>query len=233
VAQVDLGLALLWYAAFVLSTTAHEGAHAWVAYLGGDPTAYRAGQVTLSPLPHMRREPFGMVVIPLLSIFSAGWCVGWASTPYDPRWERAHPRRAAWMAAAGPGTNLALAAAALVLLRLGLAVDAFTAPEFVEPARLVAGATPALDLAGSFLSILLVLNAILAAFNLIPFPPLDGASAITLVLPGDLGLRYRDLLRSGPFPLLGLLAAWYLFGAVVPLLFRAVLALVHPAAGYG
>jgi Zn-dependent protease len=229
----DLDLALLWYAAFVLSTTAHEGAHALVAWLGGDPTAYRAGQVTLNPLPHMRREPFGMVFVPLLSVFTAGWCVGWASTPYDPRWERAHPRRAAWMAAAGPATNLGIAAASLLLLRLGLGLELFLPPISVGPAELVAGVTPALDGVGTFLSILLFLNVILAAFNLIPFPPLDGASAIALALPGDLALRYRELLRASGFSLVGLLAAWYLFGSVVPPLFRAVLALVHPGIGYG
>ncbi len=54
---------IVWYLAFVLSTTAHEAAHALAAYLGGDPTAYRAGQVSLNPVPHMRREPFGMVVM--------------------------------------------------------------------------------------------------------------------------------------------------------------------------
>ncbi len=231
--QADLGLALLWYAAFVVSTTAHEASHALVAWLGGDPTAYRAGQVTLNPIPHMRREPIGMVVVPLLSVFSAGWCVGWASTPYDARWERAHPRRAAWMAAAGPATNLGIAAAALVLLRLGLALEIFTPPASVGPAQLVAAATPALELGGTFLGILLVLNVILAAFNLIPFPPLDGASAITLVLPEDLALRYRELVRTGSFSLIGLFAAWFLFGEVVPPLFRVVLGLVHPDVSYG
>jgi Zn-dependent protease len=232
VSPADLGLAVIWYAAFVLSTSAHEGAHALAAYLGGDPTAYRAGQVTLNPVPHMRREPFGMIVVPLISVFTGGWCVGWASTPYDPRWEHRHPRRAAWMAAAGPASNLAIALVALVLLRIGLALGLFHAPESVGFGALVAADTPALAIVGRCLSVLLVLNVILAAFNLIPFPPLDGASAITLVLPGDLALRYRELVRTGSFALIGLLAAWFLFGRVVPPLFQGVLALVHPDVPY-
>ena len=72
---------IAWYAVFVLSATAHEAAHALAAYVGGDPTAYHAGQVSLNPLPHIQREPFGMVLLPLVALFSAGWCLGYASTP--------------------------------------------------------------------------------------------------------------------------------------------------------
>ena len=100
---------VVWLIVFVVSITAHEAAHALAAYVGGDPTAYQGGQVSLNPLPHMRREPFGMVLAPLLSTFTIGFPIGWASTPYDPLWEERHPRRAAWMAAAGPAANLALA----------------------------------------------------------------------------------------------------------------------------
>src|SRR5689334_22260672 len=93
---------LLWFTAFLFSTSVHEAMHALAAYRVGDPPAYLGGQVSLSPLPHIRREPIGMLVVPLLTAFTAGWAVGWASTPYDPRWAARHPRRAAIMAAAGP-----------------------------------------------------------------------------------------------------------------------------------
>ena len=101
------GDALVWYLVFVVSTTAHEASHALAAYVGGDRTAYLGGQVPLNPLPHIKREPFGMVIMPLLGAFSYGWPIGWASTPYDPRWEQRYPRRAAWMAAAGPAVTMA------------------------------------------------------------------------------------------------------------------------------
>jgi hypothetical protein len=58
---------------FLFSTTLHEAAHAWAAKLGGDLTAYHGGRVTLDPRPHIRREPFGMVVLPLLSVVTSGW----------------------------------------------------------------------------------------------------------------------------------------------------------------
>ena len=76
--------ALVWYLAFVVAVTCHEGAHALVAYLGGDPTAYRAGQVTLSPVPHMRREPFGMILVPVVSVLTPGGPTGWAGPSRPP-----------------------------------------------------------------------------------------------------------------------------------------------------
>ena len=82
----------LWYVVFLLSVTCHEGAHAWAAYRGGDPTAYLGGQVSLNPIPHVRREVVGTVLIPLMSYMYAGWMMGWASAPYDPNWQDRYPR---------------------------------------------------------------------------------------------------------------------------------------------
>ncbi len=227
------GEALVWYVVFVVSTTAHEASHALAAYLGGDRTAYLGGQVSLNPVPHMKREPFGMIVMPLLGAFSYGWPIGWASTPYDPRWEQRHPRRAAWMAAAGPGANLLLALLALILLRLGLAAGLFAPPELVNFSRLVVADTFLLETCGRLLSMLLTLNVILLLFNLIPFPPLDGAAVMQLVLPQDIGLRLRATLRSGGFAIGGLLLAWFLFAQIVRPVWRLVLRLVHPDLVYG
>jgi len=77
-------LGVIWYIVFLFSTTCHEGAHALIARIGGDSTAFHGGQVTLNPWPHIRREPFGLVVVPILSYFVAHWMIGWASAPYDP-----------------------------------------------------------------------------------------------------------------------------------------------------
>ena len=74
------------YVAFVFSATCHEASHAWAAKRGGDLTAYAAGQVSLDPFPHIRREPFGMVILPLIGLFLIGWPLGFASAPYDPHW---------------------------------------------------------------------------------------------------------------------------------------------------
>ena len=82
--QERLVTGFLWFVAFLFSTTVHEAMHALVAWKGGDPTAYHGGQVTLSPIPHIRREPIGMLAVPLLTAMTKGWAIGWASAPYDP-----------------------------------------------------------------------------------------------------------------------------------------------------
>ncbi len=108
---MDLSLILRGYIPFVISLTFHEAAHALAARLGGDNTAYLGGQVTLNPVPHMRREPFGTIVLPLLLLISTGGrqVMGWASAPIDPLWAMRHPRRAAVVSFAGPLANLLLA----------------------------------------------------------------------------------------------------------------------------
>src|SRR6185503_8421476 len=129
--MVDLASGLIYYVVFLFSTTLHEAAHAWAAMLGGDLTAYHGGQVSLDPRPHIKREPFGMVVLPLLSVVTSGWPLGFASAPFDPRWALRYPRRAGWMALAGPGANMLLMLAAGFALRLGLVTGVFTAPQSI------------------------------------------------------------------------------------------------------
>lgn len=167
-ANVDwepIALALI---TFIVSTTVHEAAHALFAKLGGDLTAYRGGQVTLNPLPHIRREPFGMVLIPLITLYSSGGqsCFGYASTPIDPFWAIRHPRRAALMSAAGPLANLLLAAIAFALL-IGIGhAESGTAEALVRIAKMF-----------------LFLNVLLCVFNLVPLPPLDGAGVLQGLVP--------------------------------------------------
>ncbi|MFQ5700001.1 MAG: site-2 protease family protein [Myxococcota bacterium] len=225
--------ALLWYGAFVVSVSVHETAHAWAAWLGGDPTASQIGGRSLNPLPRIRREPFGMLIVPLLSALSYGWAIGWATTPYDPRWAARYPRRAAWMAAAGPAANGLLAGLSLAALHAGLASGRFVAPQRIGLSRLVEGSGPLWDAVGVVLSILLVLNVILGLFNLIPFPPLDGASALSLLLPTGPARALRETLRNPWLAGGGLLAAWWLFARGVGPIFSVVLRLVHPGLSYG
>ncbi len=110
------------YIVFLFSTTCHEAAHGLVAKLGGDSTAALAGQVTLNPVPHIRREPWGMVVIPILAFLFTRGMIGWASAPFDPLWEQRQPRRAALMALAGPAANFTLMFIAAAGLRIGSAM---------------------------------------------------------------------------------------------------------------
>lgn len=226
---------LLWFVAFLFSTTVHEAAHAFAAWRGGDPTAYQGGQVSLNPLPHIRREPVGMVVVPLLTAVTQGWAIGWASTPYDPMWEARHPRRAALMAAAGPASNFAIAAVTFALLRIGLVAGWFAAPVRAGFTQLVVASGGGLELrfAAEMLSILLTLNVLLMMFNLLPFPPLDGATAFGILLPEGLRRTVLGFARSPLASLAGLLIAWRVFPMVVRPLLAVVLNLLHPGMTYG
>ena len=229
--DVDLATGFIWFVAFLFSTTVHEAMHALVAWKGGDPTAYHGGQVSLSPIPHIRREPIGMLVVPLLTSMTQGWAMGWASAPYDPVWAERHPQRAALMAAAGPAGNFMLALAAFMLLKAGLLAGFFIAPESANFSHVVASAAGGdAGFIGTLLSVMLMLNVLLGTFNMLPLPPLDGGSVFSIFLPEDLGRRVREFQRNGSFSILGLVVAWRIFPFLAGPIFIAVLRLLHPGA---
>ena len=215
-----LTLGVAWYAVFLLAITSHEGAHAWAAKLGGDPTAFHAGQVTLSPLPHIRREPLGTVVVPILSYALGGWMIGWASAPYDPHWQRRHPHRSAWMALAGPAANFTLMFLSAVAIRIGIALGHFVPPDSIYGfSQLALAANGEPTFVTSALSIFFVLNLLLGSFNLLPAPPLDGHAGIMLLMKEKMALRYLDFIHGGSVAFVGLLIAWQVYGRVFDVVF--------------
>jgi len=217
----------LWLAGFLLSLTCHEAAHALVGKLGGDSTA--AAQVTLDPLPHIKREPFGAIVVPILSFFlqGGGWMIGWASAPYDPTWASRHPRRAAVMASAGPVANFALALLAAVAIRVGIASGYFTLPtEGISLETLAVAPSGVAQGLALFLSVLFSINLILGCFNLIPLPPLDGYAIVPLVLNDRLRDKWFGLF-SGGGAFMGLILAWVLFDRLMPPVFRTAIGLLY------
>ncbi len=232
---IDIAQGLVYYIVFLVSTTAHEAAHAWAALRGGDRTAYHGGQVSLNPVPHIRREPFGMVILPLLSVALSGWPFGFASAPYDRRWAERYPRRAAWMALAGPAANLLLVLAALAGIRAGAAAGVFAPPagvEFGHLAESVAGGGWAV--VATLLGVVLSLNLMLAALNLLPFPPLDGSAAVPLLLDADTTRRYQAFVWGNPaLGWVGILVAWQVFAYVFNPVFGFVVNLLYPGVTYG
>lgn len=189
------------YATFVFSTTLHEAAHAFAAWKLGDDTAYRGGQVSLDPTRHIRREPIGMVALPLLTLLGGGYLIGWASTPYNAQWAMTYPRRSALMALAGPAAN-----ALLVLLAVGamwicasqghmqIAVSADSRPAMLGVVEATGdGVWP---VAAMLLSAMFSLNLLLLALNLMPVPPLDGSAILSLLLPAGLARRYQVSLHT-------------------------------------
>ena len=214
-AEFSLFDAGCWYVVFLASTTLHEASHALAALKLGDDTAYRAGQVSLDPTPHIKRAPMGMVVVPVLFYFMAGYIVGWASAPYDPEWARAHPKRAGIMSAAGPCSNLLLALIAALLIHLGTALGWFhisTNPYGAQVAIALKEGVP--HLLAVLLSITFSLNLILCCFNLLPVPPLDGSSLPLLFLSREAAERYSGFLRHSGFALVGVIVAYRLFPAI-------------------
>jgi Zn-dependent protease len=231
-----LTLGIVWYVAFLFSTVCHEGAHALVALWGGDRTAFEGGQVTLNPVPHIRRAPVGLILAPILSYAlsykTGGWMLGWASAPYDVEWSRRYPRRAAWMALAGPGTNLLLALLAGIAIHVGMAMGRFQAPDSVNITHMTELAGGGVNLATTFLSILFFLNLLLCAFNLLPIPPLDGVHAITLLMKRETGARYVEWTRAGGLGMFGIIIAWYVFDYIYNPLFLFALKVLYPGLRY-
>lgn len=230
----ELAQGIAFFVVFLFSTTLHEAAHAWAALKGGDETAYLGGQVSLDPIPHIRREPFGMMILPLITAVTIGWPIGYASAPYSVEWARTHPRRAALMALAGPGANLLLVVLALAALRAGVAADIFVPPERAGFGMLTAtnaGAT--WDAAGRLLSIVFSLNLLLFVFNLLPVPPLDGSAAITLFMSKSVTRKYQELIWGSPMlGFIGIFVAWQLFPAVFGPVFTAAISLIYPGTSY-
>ncbi|HEY4524725.1 MAG TPA: site-2 protease family protein [Candidatus Paceibacterota bacterium] len=149
----------------LLSVVFHEVSHGFVAYFLGDPTAKLAGRLTLNPLKHL--DPIGSVLVPLLTYSAGGFIFGWAKpVPYNPYNLKAGRWGPALVGVAGPAANLLLAGFFAVLIRLGLSLP----PAFLELAMFV-----------------VLINLILAVFNLLPLPPLDGAKILFACLP----YRYR------------------------------------------
>lgn len=152
----------------IFSVMVHEIAHGAVALALGDETAKRAGRLTLNPLKHL--DPFGSVILPLLLALPAFFggsavIIGWAKpVPYDPRYLKNPKLGAALIAGAGPLTNLILAAVFGGLMRL-------------VP---VLGLPPAMT---ELLGVIVLINIVLAVFNLVPIPPLDGSKILAMLLP--------------------------------------------------
>jgi len=169
------------FGVLLVSLTVHETAHAWTADRLGDPTARRLGRVSLNPLVHV--DVFGTVILPLLAFVSGLPVIGWAKpVPVNLAALRDPRRDFMVVAAAGPASNLLLAGAASVALHL------------------MAGAGGAMYGTVAWgLRLALQINVLLALFNLVPIPPLDGGNVLSGLLPRRLADRYDGFVRPYGF----------------------------------
>lgn len=223
-----IALGLAWYLVFLFSIVFHEAAHAWVGLRLGDPTAYHGGQVSLDPVPHIRREPLGTVVVPIISFALGGWMFGWASAPYDYAWARRYPKRSAIMALAGPASNLALFIVAFILIKIGLTTGVFALPtEFDFSSIIEAPQSSLLAVVATLLSVMFCLNLILLLFNLFPLPLFDGRGLLILIAGDRYGRRIMDAFANPTFNIISLIVAWRLFGYIFRPVFTVMLQILY------
>ncbi len=197
--QQEIVLILFQVVVLVLAFSVHESAHAYVAMRLGDPTAYMLGRVTLNPLKHL--DPWGSVVIPLISMVYGGMLIGWAKPcPVTTRNFRNPRRDDILVSLAGPASNLAMASVALVLLVVFKHAVTGGAPA-IQSAMLIANRfhgvetdnLPALFPLALLLYYAVFINLLLFVFNLIPIPPLDGSHVLRQFLPYRVEQVYNQI----------------------------------------
>jgi Zn-dependent protease len=201
--------------AFLFAISVHESAHAWTASRCGDPTARMLGRVTLNPIPHI--DPIGTIVLPLVAAISGIPLLGWAKpTPVDPRNFKNPMFDDILTSVAGPVSNFIVATGALLVLG-GIALSSVSGSSLVT--GLIAGdnlssSDSILAPVAALLFELMFINIVLAVFNLIPVPPLDGSHVLRHFLPESARNIYD---RIGIF---GLLALVYLAPGLITALLR-------------
>jgi len=201
--DIDFAQIFISFSALLFSLTVHEMAHAWTADALGDPTGRLLGRVSLNPAVHA--DPIGTVLFPLVAAISGFPLIGWAKpVPVNVSRLRRERRDFVIVAAAGPISNLLLAGAAAIALKM--------LP--VAPATLadVSVTAPLASFAGRAVEI----NLLLAVFNLIPIPPLDGANVLSGVLPTPLSAQYDRMRPYGYWLLYALMLTGALGYIVTP-----------------
>ena len=185
----------------ILSCTVHEYAHALVAYRCGDPTAYNEGRLSLDPLVHI--DPFWSILLPILTFFTLGFPFGGAKpVPVNPFQLRSPARDMTFVAIAGPISNLLLALLCMLVWKL----------------MVYSGGMSQNDLPARAMKLSVYLNILLAVFNMIPIPPLDGSRVLAYFMRGRALEAYEQLERFG---MLIIIAVLY-FNGLNRILFDAV-----------
>ena len=195
---------LMWIVPLSLAIILHEVAHGWVAYKLGDSTAKDLGRLSLNPIGHI--DPIGTILVPgMLMVSGASFLFGWAK-PVPVMFNRLrNPRRdMIWVALAGPGANLLMAIAWVLIFKIAI--------QFIDSASTTYAFMLGVMIRG------LTINIVLMIFNLIPMLPLDGGRVVHGLLPRELGDKYAVTEPWGMFVIIALLASGILFPVISPLI---------------
>ena len=217
---IDVFQVLSSFIVLLLSLSVHESAHAWTANKLGDPTARVLGRISLNPFVHA--EFFGTFLFPLIGFFS-GFIFGWAKpVPVDLNRLRNPKRDYMLVAAAGPGSNLMMATFLFLFMMILKSSSSSMELLVSQVARGMTVGEPLLEAMVSMAYFGLMINLILAVFNLIPVAPLDGAAVLSGFLPDSVSDLYAQIQNYGFFILIGLL-----FLGVPSYLFRPLIGTVN------
>jgi Zn-dependent protease len=225
--NIHLGDLILWFVVFLISLSFHEAAHAWTSDKFGDYTGRYQGRITLNPIAHI--DPLGTILIPLMSFLGPNMPMfGWAK-PVDvnPLLWRDRKKASILVSAAGPASNLVLAAIAFVIIKL-LLVGGVLYPSpngFINLVAPMPGQPTLMEPIAKMLSVMLTLNIGLGIFNLIPIPPLDGSHVLEALLPPERAEAYAQIRPFGPIILIALLWLGVLGFIFIPV-YRLVLTLL-------
>ena len=203
--DINFAQVFIFFLVLVFSLTMHEAAHAWTADRLGDPTARFLGRVSLNPAVHI--DMIGTIVVPLIAITTNLPIIGWAKpVPVDILKLRDNWRQKFMLiAAAGPASNLIMAAVASIVLRLAQPGD-------LEPNTTIEVSTPIATL----LEETVTMNVLLAVFNMLPVPPLDGGNVLSGLLRGDLANMFDRLRPYGFLILYALMFTGTLYTLIAP-----------------
>lgn len=185
----------IWTMPVILAITVHEVAHGWVASKLGDRTAQMQGRLTLNPIKHI--DPVGTLIVPVVLLILGGFVFGWAKAVPVNMANLRHPKSdMAWVAIAGPASNLIMAIIWVLIAKLGVMLEM----EYPGIGQFLVYS----GMAG------VAINLILLVLNLIPIPPLDGSRVLSALLPNRLAYTYNQLEPYGFFIILGLLFLGFL-----------------------
>jgi len=240
--HISIPTVLISYVALLFSLSVHEASHATAAYLLGDDTAARQGRMTLNPIAHV--DILGTVVFPIMGLLFGGFFIGWAKpVPFDPLYLTRKIRlkvSAALISFAGPASNLILSIVFLVITTLTVRLMApdiadriqlfnamWRGPEALMKSGMGPGTVLLLGLGGQLIG----LNILLAAFNMLPLGPLDGAGVLGGLIPDHLQYRYNKLrYHPGMWIVLVILMVTGLVGFVLGPVMSVAFFLLNPIA---